>query len=86
MHVYDWYFIVSGTIMKGVQLEGGVQGIVYATPGDWLRFAPSVLNWPMMASGSPVIAVAYYDREPNEEGGFDMEFKADHTVMDTMKF
>ena len=86
VHVNDWHFTFSGAIVKGLQLEGDLQAVVYVTPGEWIRLAPTALNWPIFAFGAPVIGVSYYDREPNAEGGFDMDLHPDHPVPATMKF
>jgi hypothetical protein len=84
--VNDWHCVFSGTIVKGIQMEGDRQAVVYVTPGEWIRLAPSVLNWPIFAFGAPVIAVSHYDRELNERGWFDMELRPDHPILETMKF
>ena len=86
VHVNDWHFTFSGTIVKGLQLAGDLQAVVYVTPGEWIRLAPTALNWPIFAFGAPVIGVSYYDREPNAEGGFNMDLHADHPIREAMKF
>lgn len=86
VQVHDWHFTFSGAIVKGIRMEGDLQAVVYVTPGEWIRLAPSVLNWPVFAFGAPVIGVSYYDRVPNAEGGFDMDLHPDHPILESMKF
>ena len=86
VHVNDWHFTCSGAIVKGIQLEADLQAVVYVSPGEWIRLAPSVLNWPIFAFGTPVIGLSYYDRAPNADGKFDMDMYPDHPVLETMKF
>lgn len=86
IHVNDWHFTLSGTIVKGIQLKGDKQAVVYVTPGEWIRLAPTVLNWPIFAFGVPVIGISYYDREVNSEGWFDMDLHPDHPILLSTKF
>ena len=86
IHVNDWHFTFSGTIVKGIQLEGDKQAVVYVTPGEWIRLAPTVLNWPIFAFGVPVMAISYYDREVNKEGWFDMDLHPDHPIFESTRF
>jgi hypothetical protein len=60
--VNDWHFVFSGGIIKGVQLKGDLQGVVYCQAGDWIRLNPSILNWPIFPYGEPTVAVSYFDR------------------------
>ena len=86
VHVNDWHFTFSGAINKGVQLEGDLQAVVYVTAGEWMRLAPSILNWPIFPFGTAVIGLSYFDRDLNAEGYFDMDLHPDHAVVETMKF
>lgn len=86
VHVNDWHFTYSGTIVKGLQLERDRQAVVYVTPGEWIRLASTALNWPIFAFGTPVIGLSYYDLEPNGEGGFEMDLHPDHPILETMTF
>ena len=86
VQVNDWHFTFSGAIIKGIQLQGDLQAVVYVTPGEWISIAPTVLNWPIFAFGSPVIGLSYYDREPNADGDYDMELHPENKVMDSMLF
>lgn len=86
VHVHDWHFTFSGAIVKGLQLEGDLQAVVYVTAGEWIRLAPTALNWPIFAFGTPVIGVSYYDRDPNAEGGFDMDLHTEHPIREAMKY
>ena len=86
IHVNDWHFVFSGTIVKGMQLQGDRQAVVYVTPGEWIRLAPSVLNWPIFSFGEPVIGLSYYDREPAAEGWFPMDLHPDHTINEVTGF
>lgn len=83
---HDWHFTFSGTIVKGVQLKSGLQAVVYVTAGEWIRLAPTVLNWPIFAFGRPVIGLSYFDREPENHGDFDMKLYPGHQIAASMQF
>lgn len=70
----DWHFVFSGAIVKGVQLDGDLQGVVYAQAGDWIRLGPRVLNWPIFPFGEATAAVSFFDRDP-AAGEFAMDLR-----------
>jgi len=71
VQVNDWHFVFSGAIIKGVQLEGDLQGVVYCQAGEWIRLNPTILNWPIFPYGEPTAAVSAFDRP------FDTPFEMD---------
>jgi hypothetical protein len=62
VQVNDWHFVFSGGIIKGLQLKGDLQGVVYCQAGDWIRLNPTILNWPIFPYGEATVAVSYFDR------------------------
>ena len=67
VHVNEMHFTFSGTIMKGLQLADGRQGVVYIIAGEWIKLHDVTLNWVVYPSGQAVNAVSYYDSEPHTE-------------------
>lgn len=86
-HVNECHFVLSGAIMKGLQLDDGRQAVVYVTAGEWMRLHEVTLNWVVYPAGQPVNAVSYYDREPHtEDMRYDMTAEPDHRILETMTF
>lgn len=84
VHANDWHFVFSGAIVKGVQLEDGMQGVVYCPAGNWIRLAPTVLNWPIFPWGEATAAISCFDR-PCEEP-FHMELHPEVAILPEMRF
>ncbi len=76
VQVTDWHFCMSGAFVKGLQLEGSLQGLLYVQPGEWIRLNANVKNWPVFPSGQPTIGVSFFDKKPGSFGQIDYpEFK-----------
>ncbi len=85
VQVNDWHFIFSGAIIKGLRINGNLQGVVYCQAGEWIRLNPSLLNWPIFPYGEPTAAVSYFDRS-FEGGPFPMDLKPEVKLSPGMTF
>jgi hypothetical protein len=79
----DWHFVMRGGIIKGLQLAGGQQAVLYVQPGEWIRLNPQVVNWPIFPVGEPTIGISFFDQE---WGTFGQETHADVKVRPEMLF
>lgn len=79
VHVNDWHFVFSGSIIKGVKLSEDLQGVVYAQAGEWIRLNPTILNWPIFPFGTPTAAISYFDRPMDPP--FSMELHPEVSVL-----
>lgn len=84
--VNDWHFCFAGTMAKGLQLTDGSQAVLYIFAGEWMRLRPSVLNWPVFQSGSPIVGLSCFEEEANEHGAYTMELHPEFSPHETMKF
>lgn len=84
--VNDWHFCFIGTMAKGLRLENGEQAVLYVFAGEWMRLRPTVLNWPVFQSATPIIGLSYFEEKANEHGAYDMELVPDFVPEETMKF
>jgi len=82
---YDWHYCFEGSFIKGLQVNNDLQACLYNTAGEWMRLDPTVMNWPVFPE-SYVVGVSFFDRLPNENGGYDMEHAPQHPILETMKF
>jgi hypothetical protein len=85
VQVNDWHFVFSGGIVKGVQLKGDLQGVVYCGAGEWIRLNPTILNWPIFPYGQATVAVSYFDR-PFAGGPFKMDLHKEVQVKPGMTY
>ncbi len=85
VQVNDWHFVFSGGIIKGLQLKGDLQGVVYCGAGEWIRLNPTILNWPIFPYGQATVAVSYFDR-PFSGGPFKMELHREVQVKPGMTY
>lgn len=60
--VPDWHFVLSGAIIKGLQLEDGLQGVLYVTEGEWICLTPKAVNWVIASQGQPTIGISYFPK------------------------
>jgi hypothetical protein len=79
----DWHFVMRGGIIKGLQLDGGLQAVLYVQPGEWIRLNPKVVNWPVFPVGEPSIGISFFDRE---WGTFGQETHSDVKVHPDMAY
>ena len=86
MKAANFHFSFASGFVKGLQLADGVQAVVYTTEGEWMNLDPTCFNWVIFPSGEPVVGLSFFDQEPDAEGQFETEVKADHLVQDTMLF
>ena len=85
VQVNDWHFVFSGGIIKGLQLKGDLQGVVYCGAGEWIRLNPTILNWPIFPYGQATVAVSYFDR-PFAGGPFKMDLHKEVQVKPGMTY
>jgi len=85
VQVNDWHFVFSGGIIKGLQLKGDLQGVVYCGAGEWIRLNPSILNWPIFPYGQATVAVSCFDR-PFAGGPFKMDLHREVPVKPGMTY
>ncbi|AQS83862.1 hypothetical protein A0U92_02690 [Acetobacter aceti] len=76
--VLDFHFCFAGTMAKGLKLQNGTEAVIYIFPGEWMRVRPTVLNWPIFQSGSPVVGLSYFAEKENEHGAYDMELHPEY--------
>jgi len=79
----DWHFTMRGGIIKGLQLENAMQGVLYVQPGEWIRLNPKVINWPIFPVGEPSIGVSFFDKD---WGTFGQEAHPEVTVRPEMRY
>lgn len=68
VQVTDWHFCMSGAFVKGLQLDGDLQGVLYVQPGEWIRLNANVKNWPVFPYGQATIGVSFFDKQPGTFG------------------
>src|SRR5262249_48711468 len=81
--VNDWHFVMSGSIIKGLQLEDGLQGVLYVQAGEWICLTPKAVNWVITSSGQPTLGISYF---PQPVGSFSQVDHPEVTVLPTMNF
>ncbi len=86
LRVNNLHFAYAGAFVKGMQLEGDLQAMIYVTAGEWQRLDPNILSWVIFPIGEPVLGVSFFDGMPDENGGFETDVVPDHAILDTMKF
>lgn len=86
LRVNNLHFAFAGSFVKGMQLESGLQAMVYVTAGEWQRLDPNILTWVIFSHGEPVLGLSYFDGMPDENGGFETDVMPDHAILETMKF
>lgn len=86
MEVDDIHFVFSGAVVKGFELENGLQGVIYVQAGEWLRVGPEVLCWPVLVSGQPTIAVSFYSKVATAQGGWKRNDQPSHKIDPAMRF
>ncbi|HZU62508.1 MAG TPA: hypothetical protein VFF98_02405 [Novosphingobium sp.] len=84
--VLDFHFCFGGTMAKGLKLENGQEAVIYIFTGEWMRLRPSVLNWPIFQSGSPIVGVSYFAEKENAHGAYDMELHPEYKPKDVASF
>ena len=82
----NWHFAFASAFVKGMQLEGDLQAMIYVTAGEWQRLDSNILTWVIFTFGEPVVGLSYFVDEPNAQGKWETDVAADHVILDTMKF
>ncbi|MEM8496690.1 MAG: hypothetical protein AAF542_01625 [Pseudomonadota bacterium] len=80
------HFGLVNAFVKGVQLPDATQCVIYTTAGEWMNLTPDCLAWVVFAHGVPAVGLSYFDAVPDEQGQYEMDVRADHAVLETMKF
>ena len=80
------HFAYAGSFVKGMQLEGDLQAMIYITAGEWQRLDSSILTWVVFSIGEPVLGLSYFDAMPDENGSHPTDVMADHTIHESMNF
>ena len=86
LRVNNLHFAYAGSFVKGMQLEGNLQAMIYVTAGEWQRLDPNILTWVIFSIGEPVLGLSYFDAMPDENGGFETDVIPDHKVHESMNF
>jgi hypothetical protein len=60
--VEDIHFVFSGSIIKGAQLDNGLQGVVYVQEGEWIRVGSKAVNWPVFPAGKSTIGLSFFSK------------------------
>ncbi|MGH8247654.1 MAG: hypothetical protein ACREUU_14640, partial [Gammaproteobacteria bacterium] len=77
----DRHHVYAGSIVKGLVLADGRQGMIYVSPGEWIRLRKTVVNWPIFTYDGPNIAVSYFDCMPQtEDGNYNMHLETNLAV------
>ena len=64
-----WHFVMTGAIIKGLELEGGLQGVLYTQAGEWMLLEdPQVTYWVLKPSDEPTIGFSFFDKEVGSFG------------------
>lgn len=84
--VNDIHFVFTGSIIKGLQLEDGLQGVVYVEAGEWVRLGPTILNWPIFPSGQAVTGLSFFDQVASPTQPWKMDLHPEVQVDPTMLF
>ena len=82
----NWHFAFAGAFVKGMQLEGNLQAMIYVTAGEWQRLDPNILCWVIFSHGEPVVGLSFFDRKPDGNGNFETDVIPDNAILETMKF
>ncbi len=82
----NWHFAFASAFVKGMQLEGDLQAVIYVTAGEWQRLDSNILTWVIFTFGEPVVGLSYFADEPNAQGKWETDVAPDHVILDTMKF
>lgn len=86
VRVHNWHFCLSGCFIKGLQLEDGLQGVLYTPAGEYQRLDPTVPNWVIFPIGEPSVGLSFFECEPSAEGVHDTEPLPDLQIAESMKF
>lgn len=84
--VNDIHFVFTGAIIKGVQLENGLQGVCYVQQGEWIRLGPTILNWPVFPSGKATTGLSFYDQVAGPGQSWKMDLHPEVEVFPTMLY
>lgn len=79
----DWHFVMSGAIVKGLELGDGLQGVLYVQAGEWICLNPKAVNWVVTAMGQPTIGISYFNMEV---GSFKQVNYPDVNILPDMRF
>jgi hypothetical protein len=79
----DWHFLMSGSIVKGLELGGGLQGVLYMQAGEWICLNPKAVNWVITPMGQPTIGISYFNKEV---GSFKQINYPDVAILPDMRF
>ena len=79
----DWHFVMSGSIVKGLELGGGLQGVLYMQAGEWICLNPKAVNWVITPMGQPTIGISYFNLEV---GSFEQINYPDVKILPDMRF
>jgi hypothetical protein len=84
--VNDIHFVFTGAIIKGVQLDSGLQAVCYVEAGEWIRLGPTILNWPIFPSGEAITGLSFFDQPAVPGKPWKMDLRPDVKVQPTMLF
>ncbi|EJN05856.1 hypothetical protein [Phyllobacterium sp. YR531] len=84
--VNDIHFVFTGAIIKGVQLENGLQAVCYVEAGEWIRLGPTILNWPIFPSGKAITGLSFFDQKAGPDQTWKMDLHPEVKVDPTMLF
>jgi hypothetical protein len=79
----DWHFLMSGSIVKGLELGSGLQGVLYMQAGEWICLNPKAVNWVITPMGQPTIGISYFNKEV---GSFKQINYPDVAILPDMRF
>lgn len=86
LRVVNLHFAFTGAFVKGMQLEGDLQAMIYVTAGEWQRLDPNILAWVIFSCGEPVVGLSFFGDKPDANGLHETDVMADHPILDTMKY
>ena len=80
------HFAFTGAFVKGMQLKGDLQAMIYVTAGEWQRLDPNILTWVIFAYGEPVVGLSFFGSKPDANGMHETEVIANHSILESMNF
>ena len=80
------HFAFTGAFVKGMQLKGDLQAMIYVTADEWQRLDPNILTWVIFAYGEPVVGLSFFGSKPDANGMHETEVIANHSILESMNF
>lgn len=80
------HFSFAGAFIKGMQLEGDLQAMIYVLAGEWQRLDPNILSWVIFPNGEPVVGLSFFDQKPDANGAHKTDVFPDTVISETVKF